>query len=303
MMHFGGGQRNEREGGPRSGVFCWRGKRARRLHADTHQEGVGKQNQGDMAIPAPVAAHFIVVEPKLLGGVQVLFDVLAGAAGLDDDGQRRIQGSVDQIIGQFVGVVQAATDHEPVTTVHGASVHEGQACPVKEALAFGAQALREALPVPGMERLLRHAGHITEQEAGAGLHTHGFGRRDGQGVGVALLFQEAAQVRAVAIDRIGDHPADGQVSRLDALDHPLGQFGFGRKGKRVWDVGSAPPRQISAPVFGHIQVAIDQGMAQCRHVGEKDADLAVLAPFRLPHNTGVRRQRSGGRVWESRFRQ
>ena len=85
------------------------------------------------------------------------------------------------------------------------------------------------------------------------------------------------------------------------LHHPLGQFGFGREGERVWNVGRASARQISAPVFGHIQVAIDEGMAQGRHVGEKDAHLAVLAPLRSPRNTAARRLPSGGRVWESRF--
>ena len=49
-----------------------------------------------------------------------------------------------------------------------------------------------------------------------------------------------------------------------------------RKGEGVGDVGRASARQISAPVFGHIQVAVDQRMAQGRDVGEKNTDLAVL---------------------------
>jgi hypothetical protein len=97
---------------------------------------------------------------------------------------------------------------------------------------------------------------------------------------VVLFLQEVAQVGAVAVDRISDDPADRQACRLDVLHHPLGQFGFGREGERVWNVGRASARQISAPVFGHIQVAIDEGMAPGCHVGEKDAHLAVLAAFR-----------------------
>ena len=93
---------------------------------------------------------------------------------------------------------------------------------------------------------------------------------------MVLFLQEVAQVGAVAVDRISDDPADRQARRLDVLHHPLGQFGFGREGERVWNVGRASARQISAPVFGHIQVAIDEGMAPGRHVGEKDAQLAVL---------------------------
>ena len=74
-----------------------------------------------------------------------------------------------------------------------------------------------------------------------------------------------------------------------------------RKGEGVGDVGRASARQISAPVFGHIQVAVDQRMAQGRDVGEKNTDLAVLNLSGSPRNTGVRRPPSGGRVWESRF--
>ncbi len=52
-----------------------------------------------MAIPAAVAAHFVLIESQSFGGLQILFDMKACANGLDDDGQGRLQGSVDQIIG------------------------------------------------------------------------------------------------------------------------------------------------------------------------------------------------------------
>jgi hypothetical protein len=68
------------------------------------------------------------------------------------------------------------------------------------------------------------------------------------------------------------------VSLLGALNHLLGQFGFGAKGDGVRNMGSAPTRPIGAPVFGQIQLAVDEGMAQGRHVDEKHADLAVFDP-------------------------
>ena len=37
-----------------------------------------------------------------------------------------------------------------------------------------------------------------------------------------------------------------------------------------------PARSIVAPVLGQIQFAIDEGMAQGRHVGEENAHLAVF---------------------------
>ncbi len=136
----------------------------------------------------------------------------AGSNGLHHDGQGRIQGSGDQVVGQFVGVVEAATDHEEVTTVHRASAHDRQASPVKEALAFGAQAGREALPIAGTQRLLRDTGDITEQKTCSALHANDFGARDGQRVGVALLFEEDAQVRAMAVNGISHDPAEKQAS-------------------------------------------------------------------------------------------
>ena len=125
--------------------------------------------------------------------------------------------------------------------VHAAGLCYGQARPVEETLAFGAQALREALPLPRTERLLGDAGHIREQQAGAGLHTDHLDGGDGQGVRQALLLQEGAQVGTVAVDGIGHHPAEGQAGSLGALDHQLAQFGFGAKGDRLGDMGGLPP--------------------------------------------------------------
>jgi hypothetical protein len=46
--------------------------------------------------------------------------------------------------------VEAAAHDEPMATVSDASLRDWQASPVKEALAFGAQALPETLPIAGM---------------------------------------------------------------------------------------------------------------------------------------------------------
>ena len=100
----------------------------------------GQQHEGDVAIPAQVAAHFVVIESEGEALLQVLFDVPAGADGLHHGGQGRVGWGPDQVIGQLVRVVQAAAHDEPMAPVGGAGLHEGQASPVKEALAFGALA-------------------------------------------------------------------------------------------------------------------------------------------------------------------
>lgn len=111
------------------------------MDRDGNEEGVGEQDQGDMAVPAEVTASFIMIQTKAFRGLQALFDAPPCANGLDHDGQRGVWWGPDQEVGQFVGIVEAAAHEEPMTTVHGASMHDWQASPVKEAFAFGAQTL------------------------------------------------------------------------------------------------------------------------------------------------------------------
>src|SRR5260370_13421561 len=128
-----------------------------------------------MAIPTPVAAHFILIELQSFGGLQVLFDMPVGATGLHHGGQGGVGRGPDQEIGQLVWVVEAAAHQEPMATVHGASVHDWQASPVKEALPFGTQALTQTLPITDTERLLCDAGHRASQDACPCLYTDDFG--------------------------------------------------------------------------------------------------------------------------------
>src|SRR2546421_7912083 len=139
------------------------------LDRDADQEDVGEQDQGDMAIPAQITAHFILIESQVFGGLQVLFDVPAAANGLDHDGQRRGRERKDEVRGDLAGIVEAATKDEEVAVVEGAVVQDGQESPGKEALTFAAVALREELPVLWAERLLLDRGNISQQAPVVGL--------------------------------------------------------------------------------------------------------------------------------------
>src|SRR5882762_7382463 len=125
-----------------------------------------------MTIPAQVAAHFILIESQSFGRFQVLFDTPPCTNGLHHGGQRRLWWSRDEEIGHLIWIVKATAKDEPVAAIHGASLRDGQTRPVEKPLAFGAQASREALPIASTQGLLGDAGHITEQKACAGLHTH-----------------------------------------------------------------------------------------------------------------------------------
>ena len=63
---------------------------------------------------------------------------------------------------------------------------------------------------------------------------------------------------------------------LGSLEHMYRQFGFGGKGEGIGEVSSLTSGQVSAPVLGHIQFAINEAMALLSDVGEEDANLAVL---------------------------
>ena len=78
MTGFRGGERDER--GADHGRL--RGSsREVAVDRDVDEEGVGEQHEGEMTIPAEVAAHFIVVKAEGFGRFQVLFDAPARADG------------------------------------------------------------------------------------------------------------------------------------------------------------------------------------------------------------------------------
>ncbi len=247
------------------------------LDTDAHQQGVGQQHEGEMAIPAQIATNFILIQSQIFRGLQVLFDAPASAHGLHDDGQRGGgQGGKDQVVGHLSRIVQAATKDQPMALVHRASVDQRQPGPIKEPQPFGAQALTESVPVLFVQCLLADTGHIVEQPPLRGLDADNLGARNGQGVGVALLLQEDAQVGAMSVDGISHHPANGQTSRLGTLHHAPSQFGFGLEADVRGEVNGLSAWQIVAPLFGQIQFAVDHGMSPGGHVGEKDAHLAIF---------------------------
>ncbi len=99
MTHFRGGEWDE--GLFRQGPVSRLGssKLLVLLHANAHQEGVGQQDQGDVAILADEAADLILIHAEIFAHLQVLFEVPAGANGLHDGGQGGQEWGIDQVIG------------------------------------------------------------------------------------------------------------------------------------------------------------------------------------------------------------
>ncbi len=138
MTYFAGGQSNE---GARSLLFGLGGEHRRSLHAETHQKSRCQQDEGDMPIPAKVAAHFRLIESQSFGRFQVLFNVPTCPNGLHHGGQRGLWWRKDEKVSQLIWIVQTAADDEEMATIHAASLRNGQTRPVEKPLAFGAKAL------------------------------------------------------------------------------------------------------------------------------------------------------------------
>jgi hypothetical protein len=56
-------------------------------------------------------------------------------------------------------------------------------------------------------------------------------------------------------------------------------------------VGGVPARQISTPLLGQIQLAVDESMSEGAHVGKKNADLAI---FHAPCQSAILRSNASG---------
>ena len=69
MTGFRGGERDERGAG--HGLLLGSSREVA-VDRDVDEEGVGEQHEGEMTIPAQVAAHFIVVKAEGFGRFQVL---------------------------------------------------------------------------------------------------------------------------------------------------------------------------------------------------------------------------------------
>ncbi len=156
------------------------GRRSQQTTAE--QEGVSQQNQGDMPVPAHIAADLVLIQPQRLRSLQIFFNGPAGAVGLSHGEQRGLGGSPDQDVGQFGGIVQAPAHQQPAATVVDASMQHRQTSPIKEALAFGARTDGEAVPIARAQGPCSDTGHISEQQTGSGLDTDDFGGRDSQGI-------------------------------------------------------------------------------------------------------------------------
>jgi hypothetical protein len=91
-----------------------------------------------------------------------------------------------------------------------------------------------------------------------------------------VLLTPVPQVQIAAVDRIGHHPGKRDLRCPEAREHLDCQFWFGLEAHRLRNTGFSTPLLIHKPIEGEIEFTVNEGMAEGRHVGQKDADLTVL---------------------------
>ena len=72
MTDFACGQDNDSWSRHGHGGGRWRRTRTVLVHSDAEQKSRGQHDEGQMAIPAEVAADFILIQSQIFAGLQVL---------------------------------------------------------------------------------------------------------------------------------------------------------------------------------------------------------------------------------------
>ncbi len=84
------------------------------LDCECGQEGMGEDRQGDVPVPADVAADLVLIEATLvLRRLEALLDRSARAGDPDQRGQLDTEGCVAEVVGKITGIGQAAAGHCP----------------------------------------------------------------------------------------------------------------------------------------------------------------------------------------------
>src|SRR5207244_11771811 len=89
-----------------------------------------------------------------------------------------------------------------------------------------------------------------------GMHPHRLSTSDSKHIRVALCFQPRAKVEVVSIDRVSHNPCNGDLRKVDTLDHLPGQFALGLKMNGLRKPSRAPALSIIDTSCGTLQFAI-----------------------------------------------
>ena len=196
----------------------------------------------------------------------------------DQGGQGGSGRGETDVEGQVRGVADRAAGQQPEAHVGWPTQPpQRHPDPVIEALALAAVSGVQPQPLLGLDLGQQLLGrHLAGAAVGHGQQR--LGAFDRQHMGDGVLFQPHPQAAVAAIDAVAGDPAERHPGRHGALEHGLGQLGFGLEGDLVADPGGPAAFAVVGPGLGQVQVSVNQCDASQRRVGQEHADLGVLDP-------------------------
>ncbi len=237
---------------------------------------MGEHGEGDVPVPAHVAADFVLVQAALvLRGLEALLDRPACPGDPHQLLNGGLQGGVSEVVGDFVGLADAAAGQSPPHPVGDIALvvelgdgRQPHGRPVVDARALRAVTARD--PLPGF------GGGLGEQAVDAGAARGELGLGHGQHVADAGLFQHPAEAALLSVGGVRCDPGDGQRRGEGPQRDAPGQLALGGEVPLVGDFGRMAAFAVLGPGLGQVELAVDQGPAAGRRVGGEDTDLAVL---------------------------
>lgn len=107
-------------------------------------------------------------------------------------------------------------------------------------------------------------------------------RACGQDISLAAIFEHAPDLGISTVKRIGKHPGARQAGIQRPRDHVPRHRRLGGKGDIARNMRLVAPHLVRSPVFGQIELTVDQSMTKAAGIAGEDADLAVLDPSSRP---------------------
>src|ERR687898_39052 len=108
--------------------------------------------------------------------------------------------------------------------------------------------------------------------------------RESQHIGLLALFEEHPKFSAVAVDTVCNHPLSLHPRLQSSPEHLFSQLGLGTHPDLLGHPGPLATLLIFGPLFGQIQLPVDEGLSSLGSVGHKHPHLAVLP---LADATGI----------------
>lgn len=233
------------------------------------QERVGEHGESDVSVPAHVAADLVLVQAAfVLRALETFLDFPAAAGDAYEVGDGGIQRGAGEVVGDLVGLGDAAAGEHPPLPGGGfvavERIGSGQAGGGPVVVPLALRAASGGQPLPGFGRGL--ADEVVDARV---VDLLGFG--DGDNVGELDVFQETAEAGVLAVGGVRGDPGDGQGRGERPPDDGAGQLAFGGEGAFVGDAGSPAALAVIGPGCGQVQLAVDQGVAPGGGVGGETA--------------------------------